>query len=51
MAMGTERAVEFVKTFKETVWFVELDGEKMTVYTNAPEECYTLADGYEVVAL
>ncbi len=51
MAMGTERAIEFIKTLDETVWFVELDGEHMTVYTNAPAGSYTVAGGYEVVEL
>lgn len=51
MAMGTERALEFVKTLDETVWFVELNGERMTVYTNAPAGSYTVAGGYDVVEL
>ena len=46
MAMGEERAAEFIKTIEETVWFVVFDGEKMTVYTNAPAGSYTLAAGY-----
>ena len=44
--MGEERAKEFVKTIDETVWFVVLDGDKPTVYTNAPEGSFTLAAGY-----
>ena len=35
-----------VKTIDETVWFVVLDGETLTVYTNAPEGSYSLAAGY-----
>ena len=46
IAMGEERAKEFVKTIDETVWFVVLDGETLTVYTNAPEGSFTLAAGY-----
>lgn len=46
MAMGEERAKEFVKTIDETVWFVVLDGETLTVYTNAPEGSFSLAAGY-----
>ena len=46
MAMGTERAKEFVKTIDETVWFVVLDEETLTVYTNAPEGSFSLAAGY-----
>ena len=49
MAMGRERALQFISTVEETVWFVELDGEELTVYTNAPEESYSLAAGYENV--
>ena len=49
MAMGRERALQFLSTIEETVWFVELDGEELTVYTNAPEESYSLAAGYENV--
>ena len=50
MAMGRERALRFLSTVEETVWFVELDGEELTVYTNAPEESYSLAAGYKNVA-
>lgn len=46
MAMGEERAKEFVKTIDETVWFVVLDGDKPIVYTNAPEGNFSLAAGY-----
>ena len=46
MAMGEERAKDFVKTIDETVWFVVLDGDKLTVYTNAPEGSFSLAAGY-----
>ena len=46
MAMGEERAKEFVKTIDETVWFVVLDGDKPIVYTNASEGSFTLAAGY-----
>ena len=49
MAMGRERALQFLSTIEETVWFVELDGEELTVYTNAPEESYSLAAGYKSV--
>ena len=49
MAMGRERALRFLSTIEETVWFVELDGEELTVYTNAPEESYSLAAGYKSV--